>query len=391
MPITYTDPHQEEEVSLIIDDLIQNSSEDLRNNNIEAIYNRIFSSEVGKKMQGDRLGKLSEVLLDMYPEMLSHMNELPVGMFYGSGLEEITLPTNITKLGMGVFALSNLKVINYEGTRHQWDMLIQNSAGWDLFSPNGQCVQDKVVVNCSDAQNIYGLNECLDESMTKKELIFKNNILKYLSEQGFPKFADYMRLYHFNFVTSEEAGQRFVAAMIPNQGVILINPKVDAEALSMLLRHEAAHQIFMHNEHMLAKLKKLGINTPSQLAHELANIAGDYDISNHIYDADDKYIAKHIRIEGELEDFAGLVTELDFPEHPEYVDMDFDQLWDVFVKNYDKDALDAEAQKRMNPDDGDGSEMSPEFVAGWNELVDAYERGDITKEQIKKWYDDHNK
>lgn len=404
MPVTYKDPEQEREVDIIVDDLLENCRDELINNNIIAVYQRIMNSEVGQKMQGDRLGKITEVLLELYPEMLHHINELPMGMFYGCGLTELDIPANVTKLGQGVFALSDIRKINYEGTRDQWNTLTRNSdRGWDILLPSGQKVQDLIEVNCSDAQNIYGVNiaessscevneetpcvkeEILQDSMTKKEVIFKHNVLNYLREDGFNTFADYLSKFHFNFLTSKEAGKPFVAAIAPTKGIILINPNIQVEGLSMVLRHEAAHQIFKHMEHMFAKLKKLGIKNPSQFAHKLSNYAGDYHISNYIYDDDDKYIAKHLKIEN-MEDFKGLVTELDFPENPEYWTMEFDDLWDVLVNKWHvtKEQLEDKVFEQ-NPE-AENPQLSPEYIEGWNAVVDAFKKGEISKDQLRQWY-----
>lgn len=120
MPVQFKDEAQRNDVDLIINDLIDNAADALRNNDIKAIYERIYSPEApGAHMQGDRAGKTAEVLLDMYPQLLSNIDEFPDGMFYESDLEEITIPANVRKLGRVVFALSKIKKINYEGTRAQ--------------------------------------------------------------------------------------------------------------------------------------------------------------------------------------------------------------------------------------------------------------------------------
>lgn len=120
MPVQFKDEAQRNDVDLIINDLIDNAADALRNNDIKAIYERIYSPEApGARMQGDRAGKTAEVLLDMYPQLLSNIDEFPDGMFYESDLEEITIPANVRKLGRVVFALSKIKEINYEGTRAQ--------------------------------------------------------------------------------------------------------------------------------------------------------------------------------------------------------------------------------------------------------------------------------
>lgn len=229
-------------------------------------------------------------------------------------------------------------------------------------------------------EELFNNKKTVSEAMTKKEVLFKRNVLQYLLEEGFPTFAKYLKNFHFNFLTSEEAGKPFVAAISSARGIVLVNPNVDADAISMLLRHEAGHDIFKHNEHLFAKLKKMGIDTPSELAHDLANRAGDYHISNLLYDEDDYYTAKHINVDGEV--LAGLVTELDFPDHPEYWTMDFDQLWDVFVKNYSRDDL---TKKALDDNSEEDNKLSDDYVEGYNRLIDDYNAGKITKEQISRW------
>ena len=177
--------------------------------------------------------------------------------------------------------------------------------------------------------------EFLRESMTGKEVLFKYNVLQFLREDGFDTFAKYLGKFHFNFVEQLIPGEPFVAAVVPDKGIVLINPKVDADNISLLLRHEVGHVVMKHMQHFFHKLKEIGINTPSQFAHQFSNRVGDYQISNEIYDETDKLMAKKIRIAGFDEELKGLVTELDFPNHPEWAHMDFDQLWDVLVIYYD--------------------------------------------------------
>lgn len=85
-------------------------------------------------------------------------------------------------------------------------------------------------------------------------------------------------------------------------------------------------------------------------------------------------------VNGEV--LAGLVTELDFPDHPEYWTMDFDQLWDVFVKNYSRDDL---TKKALDDNSAEDNKLSDDYVEGYNRLIDDYNAGKITKEQISRW------
>lgn len=236
-------------------------------------------------------------------------------------------------------------------------------------------------------------NNELNESMTDLEEKTKRQIISFLCRDGFPKFGDYLENFHINFVTSDVTGELFVAAVDADRGVVYINPKTTLDACSVILRHEIGHVVFKHREHFLAKLKKLGINTPSRLAHRLANICGDYHISNEIYDQLDKKLIKGMltKEDGELvriledadaRETVGLVTEFDFPENPEYWTMDFDQLWDVFVKDYDPKELNAETATEAGQ--GVDPALNPGFIEGWNEIMNAFNNGEITKEDIAK-------
>lgn len=227
----------------------------------------------------------------------------------------------------------------------------------------------------------------LEEGMTSDENKFKWAVLNYMEQQGFVTFAQYLSYFTFNFLTSTQAGEPFVACMVPGKNIIMVNPNVNADAISVLLRHEAGHEIFQHHQHFLAKLDELGIKTPTQYLHELANTAGDYHISNLLYDDNDKVSMKNIHLEND-ELFQGMVTELDFPEHPEYAKMDFDELWDAFIKDYDLEELTKETLENQQSEGDDNSseeEYSQEFIDGWNELIDQFNSGAITLDDINDW------
>jgi len=255
----------------------------------------------------------------------------------------------------------------------------------------------KVLIKNGSPGDIYedlNMDEDLDinESMTADEIKVQRKICLYLREDGFPRFADYLENFHINLVTSRDMGGRFVAAIDPGRGVVYLNPTIDVMALSVLLRHEIGHAVFKHNEHMFAKLKKLGITKPSALAYRLANICGDYHISNKIYDDADKALVKGVNkklndndiplkaIVVENEEAIGLVTEFDFPENPEYWDMDFDQLWDVFVQKYDVNELNAD----YVPPKPELPELAPDYIEGWNELIDAFNKKEITEKDLQE-------
>lgn len=413
MSVTYIDEQQKESVKKLLNYVLKNFQEELSRGDFKAVYYKIFgnypeerniliASTIFKADKADVLGKFTELLLDSNIDFLKQIDTLEPYTFFGCSLRTITIPKNIKILKDLAFYGSKITTINYLGNYSEWKKLCEDSvaAGNDvaLFSviDMGSDIANTVTIKCADGtiitpssrtktttatdEELFNNKKTVSEAMTKKEVLFKRNVLQYLSEEGFPTFAKYLKNFHFNFLTSEEAGKPFVAAISSARGIVLVNPNVDADAISMLLRHEAGHDIFKHNEHLFAKLKKMGIDTPSELAHDLANRAGDYHISNLLYDEDDYYTAKHINVDGEV--LAGLVTELDFPDHPEYWTMDFDQLWDVFVKNYSRDDL---TKKALDDNSTEDNKLSDDYVEGYNRLVDDYNAGKITKEQISRW------
>lgn len=213
----------------------------------------------------------------------------------------------------------------------------------------------------------------LNEAMNAREIKIKRELIQYLNEDGFPTFAAYLKNFHINLLTSEQAGEPFTAATDPEKGIVLINPNIPLAAVSVLLRHEIAHNVFKHRQHMFYKLKEMGIKNPSQFAYRFSNVVGDYHISNKIYDKSDQKLVKGLFVEGDP--FPGLVTELDFPENPEYWTMDFDELWNELVKEYDKKDFEEQA-----------FEPSEDFIKAFNEVIDAYNNNELTDSDINDYF-----
>lgn len=402
MSITYMNGQQKEDVKKLLDYLLINFQEELSRGDLKTPYYKIFgnyprdvsiSASLGI-FEPNALGKFVELLFDFGVNFLDQIDTIEPHTFFGCDLKTITIPKNIKIFKDFAFYGSRITTIDYLGNYSDWTELVSNSldvenTAFDIISTRNNIANtisikclDKTLLPTSETTNanedLFNNKKFVVEAMTKREVLFKRNVLQYLSEDGFPTFAKYLKNFHFNFLTSKEAGRPFVAAIAADRGIVLVNPEVDADAISMLLRHEAGHSIFKHNEHLFAKLKKLGIDTPSELAYELSNEVGDYHISNTLYDEDDYYTAKHINVDGGT--FAGLVTELDFPDHPEYWTMDFDQLWDIFVKDYNRDDLAKEVLKNEEE-----VKKSDDYVEGYNRLIDDYNAGKITKEQISRW------
>lgn len=91
------------------------------------------------------------------------------------------------------------------------------------------------------------------------------------------------------------------------------NDKALFSQLSVLMRHELAHNLMCHQVRMMHKLvSKYGEKhythiKMSQSIHELLNVIEDFEISNKRYTAEDKVTVQNLLIGGER--IVGLVTE----------------------------------------------------------------------------------
>lgn len=152
--------------------------------------------------------------------------------------------------------------------------------------------------------------------MTKRERLGKEQVMKRMSEQGYPTYASLLNLFDLHLTKDPEV----VGYMIPEQAVICINEELDIDQVSMVVRHEILHEFLEHHQ----RAKKHGI--PDQ-DHQLANIAGDYEISNLGYTDKDKVTARALRLGKRI--VSGLVTDYD---HPDWVDKTYEEMYDLLKK-----------------------------------------------------------
>ena len=123
-------------------------------------------------------------------------------------------------------------------------------------------------------------------------------------------------LSYFDVYSTDEPD--FVAAMIPGKAMIIINENLSDKQISTIVRHEILHEWFTHAERQAELIK----NNPDIINnHDIANIAGDFDISNKGYTEDDKDIARAIILGDKT--LRGLVTE---DEHPGWEHKSFEEM-----------------------------------------------------------------
>lgn len=162
--------------------------------------------------------------------------------------------------------------------------------------------------------------EELGEFSTEDERTLKSKLIKLLRTNGHNKFADRLNKFSLKIVALEDEPR--TAAISFDTGTIFINegflsdPKTFKQ-LDVLMRHELAHNLMMHQIRMAHELeKKYGNEMGKSLSksvslHQLLNIIMDDEISNTRYTAEDKKTVQNMVLNGKV--IGGLVTELHRP------------------------------------------------------------------------------
>ena len=138
--------------------------------------------------------------------------------------------------------------------------------------------------------------------MTKEERLLRKKLVELLVKNHHVKYAKRLALFDINIVPlNVKGGKDFTAAISFDEGVIFISEGfLQDEAiffqLDVLMRHELAHNLMMHQIRMI---KKLGDDLAkhfnySMSIHELINIIEDLEISNTRYTEADKKIVRNM-------------------------------------------------------------------------------------------------
>lgn len=150
--------------------------------------------------------------------------------------------------------------------------------------------------------------------MTKKEERVKTELIELLKNKRHAKYAARLALFDLNIVPLS-VDSHFAAAISFDEGTIFISEgflngdRAVFEQLDVVLRHELAHNLLMHQVRMMHELgEEQYIHVKfSDSLHRLWNILEDDEISNTRYTAQDKVLVRNLLINGET--ISGLVTE----------------------------------------------------------------------------------
>lgn len=153
----------------------------------------------------------------------------------------------------------------------------------------------------------------------------REQLIRLLKEEGHPSYAPLLALCDVYLTDDPEV----VAYMIPKKAVIVINRYLAASQASVIVRHELLHEFFTHYER---ELKFCDDHPELQGDHELANIAGDFHISNY-YTNMDKAHVRAIRYAGKT--VRGLVVE---DHYPEWKGKSFEEMYELLLRERKKDS-----------------------------------------------------
>jgi hypothetical protein len=157
--------------------------------------------------------------------------------------------------------------------------------------------------------------------MTGREKQVKKNLCQLLINKGHRKYAERFWKFDFNIIDSKKHPD-FTAAISFDEATVFISDGFlgTSEAifnqLDVLLRHELAHNLMMHQIRLMHVFKRLHKNDPDEAyehisysasLHHILNIIEDFEISNKRYTDADKKIVKAMMLNGRV--IGGLITE----------------------------------------------------------------------------------
>jgi hypothetical protein len=143
------------------------------------------------------------------------------------------------------------------------------------------------------------------------------------------KYADRLELFDIQIVPLK-VDPNYTAAISFDEGIIRIgegflNDPDTFYQLNVLMRHELAHNLLMHQIRMAYKLGEMAHThmSFSRSLHRLHNIIADDEISNRKYSDEDKIIVQNMLLNGRV--IGGLVTE---DHRKDWVTLSIEEMYD---------------------------------------------------------------
>ena len=190
--------------------------------------------------------------------------------------------------------------------------------------------------------------------MTDRERRTKKALCQLLIDRGHRKYAERFWKLDFNIVDSKTHPD-FTAAISFDEATVYISDGFLGSGqgvfnqLDVLLRHELAHNLMMHQVRLMYVFKKQHAQNPDEAyehisysasLHELLNFLEDFEISNKRYTQADKKIVATMQLNGQV--ISGLITE----EHRQaWANMSLEQMYEEMSK----ELIQINSEIRSNP------------------------------------------
>lgn len=219
-------------------------------------------------------------------------------------------------------------------------------------------------------------------AMSSKEKVLKKKLIALLRDDGrghhHAKYAERLEQFDIQIVPLN-VDPMFTAAISFDTGIIYIGEGFLSDPdtffqLNVILRHELAHNLLMHQIRMSYKLGEESFARMrfSELLHKLHNIIADDEISNRKYTADDKIIVRNMMLNGHL--IGGLVTE---DHRKDWVNLTVEEMYDKIcaeIAAMQEKILDGYSVNELKSIFA-GSDKNPEVIE--RAILDSYIYSDI--------------
>ena len=181
------------------------------------------------------------------------------------------------------------------------------------------------------------------EFMSAREKLLKKKLIALLKDDGkghhYPKFAKRLENFDVNIVYLSDdpnytASISFDDAKIRIGEGFLLNKDLFYQ-LNVLMRHELAHNLMMHQIRMMNKFRQEHNDqyaeqiSASRTLHTLLNYLEDFEISNKRYTENDKTLVRNMLLNGRL--ISGLVTE---DHRKSWKDLSLEEMYDHMQEEF---------------------------------------------------------
>lgn len=207
-------------------------------------------------------------------------------------------------------------------------------------------------------------------SEAKLSAAAKRQIMKILNNDGYRAYAEFLSKLNVKLVDPEQC----MTARIDNKGTISINRTLNADQVSVIVRHEILHLRLDHFNRLYKWLEKHPGKEPTdpqarQIFYQMNNVAADMEISNRGYTTKDKRAIRSLMFGDEI--LSGIVTE---DEYPDWVDLTFEEMFDRLLEIKKDDIEEAEKlsnqmkkSSKLNKDDWKRIEQQIDDMRGQNQ------------------------